>query len=165
MMEVDLSGQCPGQLFTWWRTANEGICSFLIPTLMCMQIEGDEVAQRLLITRLETQRLRSQIEVLQEQQQALDQLRRSQEQVGGSRLCCFVPARPAALPAMCMLQPMPAMQHQLHQPVNAVARPSLLRMCVRSSGAWLHSCRLSGVRISRILMAPSPVARGSAAWQ
>eukprot|EP00891_Asterochloris_glomerata_P008289 jgi/Astpho2/8289/Aster-01370 len=44
------------------------------------QIEGDEVAQRLLITRLETQRLRSQIEVLQEQQQALDQLRRSQEQ-------------------------------------------------------------------------------------
>ena len=149
MMEVDLSGQCPGQLFTWWRTANAGICSFLIPTLMCMQIEGDEVAQRLLITRLETQRLRSQIEVLQEQQQALDQLRRSQEQVGGSRLCCFVPA----------------MQHQLHQPVNAVARPSLLRMCVRSSGAWLHSCRLSGVRISRILMAPSPVARGSAAWQ
>lgn len=49
MMEVDLSGQCPGQLFTWWRTANEGICSFLIPTLMCMQIEGDEVAQRLLM--------------------------------------------------------------------------------------------------------------------
>ena len=91
-----------------------------MPTVMCMQIEGDEVAQRLLTTRLETQRLRSQIEVLQEQQQALDQLRRSQEQVGGPLallLCACKPCSPtlsAALPAMCMLQPLPAMHHQLH---------------------------------------------------
>ena len=100
------------------------------PTLVCMQIEGDEVAQRLLTTRLETQRLRSQIEVLQEQQQALDQLRRSQEQVGGSWLCCRVPARPAALPAMLMLQPLPAMQHQLCQSANAVARQGCVHVAV-----------------------------------
>ena len=100
------------------------------PPLVCMQIEGDEVAQRLLTTRLETQRLRSQIEVLQEQQQALDQLRRAQEQVGGSWLCCRVPARPAALPAMRMLQPLPAMQHQLCQSANAVARQGCIHVAV-----------------------------------
>ena len=138
-----ISSQIAGQNFAMWHAAGEGSCAFLMPTLVCMQIEGDEVAQRLLLTRLETQRLRSQIEVLQEQQQALDQLRRSQEQVGGllAVLLCACKAASSCSPVRYACTAASARHAGWAASVcQCFGQARLLRMCASGRGAWPDNC-------------------------